>query len=55
MLDGTANPMPTLPDDPFAVSIWELTPITFPLASNSGPPELPWLIEASVWMTSSIV
>jgi len=25
-------------------------PITLPLRSNIGPPELPELIEASVWM-----
>jgi hypothetical protein len=51
---GTANPMPTLPWLP-AVAICEFTPITRPLASMSGPPELPGLIGASVWMTSSIV
>ncbi len=28
-------------------------PITSPFRLNSGPPELPWLIEASVWMKSS--
>ena len=27
-----------------------LTPMTAPPASISGPPELPTLIEASVWM-----
>ena len=36
------------------VAICELTPITWPVASSSGPPELPGLIAASVWMTSSI-
>ena len=29
-------------------------PITSPLASSSGPPELPGLIEASVWIALSI-
>ena len=50
--------MPTLPAWPeleaFGDSICELTPITWPAALNSGPPELPGLIAASVWMTSSI-
>ena len=32
----------------------ELMPITAPWASSSGPPELPGLIEASVWITSLI-
>ena len=36
------------------VSIWELIPITSPAASISGPPELPGLIAASVWITLSI-
>ena len=59
VLDGIAKPMPTLPAWPPAVvepvdSICELTPITWPAALNSGPPELPGLIAASVWMTSSI-
>ena len=52
---GTAKPMPTLPPDASPpVAICELTPITLPVASSSGPPELPGLIAASVWMTSSI-
>ena len=29
-----------------------MIPITRPRASNSGPPELPWLIGASVWIAS---
>src|SRR5215218_1642770 len=45
--------MPTFPGLP-ALAIWELTPTTRPLESSSGPPELPGLIGASVWMTSSI-
>ncbi len=31
------------------------TPISRPALSSSGPPELPGLIAASVWMTSRIV
>jgi hypothetical protein len=27
-----------------------LIPITSPAELNSGPPELPWLIDASVWI-----
>ena len=30
----------------------ELMPITSPSKLNSGPPELPWLMAASVWMKS---
>jgi hypothetical protein len=48
MLIGTAKPMP-LPVDVIAV----LMPMTLPSMSKSGPPELPGLIEASVWMKSS--
>ena len=51
---GTAKPIPTLPEEPSPVAICELTPITRPVASSSGPPELPGLIAASVWITSSI-
>ena len=47
---GTAKPTPSLP--PLWLSIWELIPITWPAPSISGPPELPGLIAASVWMTS---
>ena len=36
---------------PTAGRIWELIPITLPSASISGPPELPGLIAASVWIT----
>ena len=32
----------------------ELTPITWPWALSSGPPELPWFRSASVWITRSI-
>jgi hypothetical protein len=38
-----------------SLSIWSLIPITvFEAASISGPPELPWLIAASVWIASVI-
>ena len=45
---GTAKPMPTEP--PVGDRIAVLMPITSPFMLNSGPPELPLLIEASVWM-----
>ena len=47
--------MPTFPEAVSPVSICVFTPMTWPRASMSGPPELPWLIGASVWMTWSIV
>ena len=40
---------------PLPDSIWELIPSTRPVASSSGPPELPWLIAASVWIAPSIL
>ena len=42
---GIAKPMPLL----FG-AIAVLMPMTFPAASSSGPPELPGLIAASVWI-----
>ena len=52
---GTAKPMPTLPlRRRRRCAICELMPMTRPAASISGPPELPGLIAASVWMTLSI-
>ena len=51
VLVGTAKPMPT--DAPEGEMIAELTPTTRPSRSKSGPPELPRLIAASVWMKSS--
>ncbi len=45
---GTAKPMPTEP--PVGDRIAVLMPMTSPFMLNSGPPELPLLIEASVWM-----
>ena len=38
---------------PESLRICALIPITRPRASNSGPPELPWLIAASVWIAST--
>ena len=55
VLEGTAKPMPTFPVAPSPPAIWELTPITRPFASINGPPELPLLIGASVWITWSMV
>ena len=52
MFDGTAKPIPMLPPDDD--SIWLLTPITRPLRSSSGPPLLPLLIAASVWIAPPI-
>ena len=45
MSTGMAKPMP----EP-SVATAVLMPTTAPLASTSGPPELPGLIAASVWM-----
>ncbi len=53
MLDGIAKPTPSLP--PESLSIWALMPMTWPSESSSGPPELPWLIAASVWIAPLIV
>ena len=52
VFDGTAKPIPMLPPDDD--SIWLLTPITRPFRSSSGPPLLPLLIAASVWMAPPI-
>ncbi len=47
---GTAKPTPTL-SFVSPAGIWSLIPITvFVAVSMSGPPELPWLIAASVWI-----
>jgi hypothetical protein len=48
MLIGMAKPNPW----PLA-TMAVLTPTTSPFKLKSGPPELPGLIEASVWMKSS--
>ena len=53
-LMGIAKPTPMLPLSPPrlppTVAMAELTPITSPSMSTSGPPELPGLIAASVWI-----
>ena len=49
--DGIAKPIPMFPPAPPPdATIQLLMPITLPAMSNIGPPELPELIEASVWM-----
>ena len=49
---GMAKPMPMLPDCSLLlpVRIWLVMPMTWPSALISGPPELPWLMAASVWI-----
>jgi hypothetical protein len=57
-LIGMANPRPMLPPSPPvsgsppSVSMAALIPITWAWAFTSGPPELPGLIGASVWIAS---
>jgi len=51
MLIGMAKPMPAFM--PVRERMAVLMPTTRPMASTSGPPELPGLMEASVWMKSS--
>ena len=51
MFEGTAKPMPTLP--PAGPMIALLMPINSPRRFTRAPPELPGLIDASVWMKSS--
>ncbi|MCY1683116.1 hypothetical protein [Kocuria sp. SL71] len=50
-----AKPTPMLPapadSSPEAEAIATLMPTTFPSTSTSAPPELPGLMEASVWIT----
>ena len=43
--------MPMLP--PLGLKMAVLTPTTWPSLFNSGPPELPVLSGASIWMKSS--
>ena len=43
--------MPSLPLPPLTIA--ELIPMTSPSMLTSGPPELPRLIAASVWMNDS--
>ena len=51
MFTGMAKPMPMLP--PLPERIAELIPTSSPRRFTSAPPELPGLMEASVWMKSS--
>ena len=53
VLDGMAKPMPSLPPDSLLICV--LTPTTWPAVFRSGPPELPWLMAASVWIEFEIV
>ena len=48
VLAGVAKPMPMEPPDGDRMAV--LMPITSPSMLNSGPPELPLLMAASVWM-----
>ena len=48
MFAGMAKPMPT--DPPVLEKMAELMPATLPSMVTRGPPELPGLIAASVWM-----
>ena len=49
--EGMAKPMPIEPPEGEMMAV--LMPITSPFMLNSGPPELPRLMAASVWMKSS--
>ena len=48
LFDGIAKPRPMLP--PVCDIIAAFIPITSPWMLKSGPPELPLLIDASVWI-----
>ena len=48
---GIAKAMPTEPPEGEKIAV--LTPITLPSTSKVGPPELPLLTGASIWMKSS--
>src|ERR1700752_4643749 len=50
LLDGSAKPSPMEPCVELFDSNAVLIPITLPLQSSSGPPELPGFIAAAVWM-----
>ena len=45
---GVAKPMPIEPPEGERIAV--LMPMTSPTMLNNGPPELPLLMEASVWM-----
>ena len=46
---GMAKPMPALVPDGDRMAV--LTPMMRPAESSNGPPELPGLMAASVWIT----
>ena len=52
-IDGNREADPELCSAPFD-AIMVLMPMTSPCEFSSGPPELPGLMAASVWMASSI-
>ena len=52
-LTGIAKPRPLALSDSDLPAV--LMPMTLAFMSISGPPELPWLIDASVWMPSMTV
>ncbi len=54
VLVGTAKPMPMFPSARPLVKIIVLMPMTSPRRFRSGPPELPGLIAASVWIISFV-
>ena len=54
MLLGTANPMPMFPSARPLVKIIVFMPMTSPRRLSSGPPELPGLMAASVWIISFV-
>ena len=47
---GIAKPMPSAPVARLRIAVF--TPIQRPVTSRMGPPELPGLIAASIWMKS---
>ena len=49
---GNANPTPA--NAPLGDAIAVFTPMSEPLLSSNGPPELPGLMAASVWMTPAM-
>ena len=50
---GIAKPMPMKPSDCSGEKMAVLMPMSSPSVLTSAPPELPWLMVASVWMKSS--
>ncbi len=54
-LIGTEKPTPEDCRAPPSVTIRVLIPITWPRVLSRGPPELPGLMAASVWIISTLV